>query len=111
MVVLGSVPFWTTPVPDLLVGAIRRNPENPVPDRLPRGFLQAHDDSLLKATTLRAGAVYVPIFEVLCDETSCVATTGSNWRDVVTYDQSHFTSNGSILVIQRIWAMIIGQRS
>ena len=111
VVVLGSVPFWTTPVPGLLVSQLHRNPDNPVPHRLARGLLEAHDDTLLRATTLKAGAVYVPVFENLCDQTSCIATTGPGWKDVVTYDQSHFTDHGSILLTQRIWASIIGSRS
>ena len=81
VVVLGSAPYWTTPVPGLLVGELHRNPDNPVPHRLVRGLLEAHDDTLLKATTLKAGAVYVPVFENLCDQTSCIATTGPGWKD------------------------------
>jgi peptidoglycan/LPS O-acetylase OafA/YrhL len=111
VVVLGSVPFWTTPVLGLLVSELRRNPDNPVPHRLAQGLLEAHDDTLLRTTTLTAGAVYVPVFENLCDQTSCIATTGPGWKDVVTYDQSHFTVHGSMLVTQRIWASIIGSRS
>ena len=111
VVVLGSAPFWTTPVPGLLVSELHRNPDNPVPRRLARGLLQAHDDTLLRATTLKAGAVYVPVFENLCDQTSCIATTGPGWKDLVIFDQSHFTDHGSILLTQRIWASIIGSRS
>jgi peptidoglycan/LPS O-acetylase OafA/YrhL len=110
VVVLGSAPIWTTPVPELLVSELQRNPDNPAPHRLARGLLEAHDDTLLRATTLKAGAVYVSVFENLCDQTSCIATTGPGWKDVVTYDQSHFTDHGSILVTQRIWASVLGSR-
>lgn len=108
VVVLGSAPYWTTSVPGLLVGELRRNPDKPLPHRLARSLLEVHDDSLLKETTLKAAAVYVPIFETLCDQTSCIATTGPGWRDVITFDKSHFTNHGSIWVCQRIWASIIG---
>jgi hypothetical protein len=111
VVVLGSAPFWTTPVLGLLVSELHRNPDNAVPHRLARGLLEAHDDTLLRATTLKAGAVYVPVFENLCNPTSCIATTGPGWKDVVTYDQSHFTDHGSMLVTQRIWASIIDSQS
>ena len=110
IVVLGSAPEWTAPVPLLLIRDIHGNPYNPVPHRLARSLLEAHDDILLRATTLRAGAVYVPIFESLCDQTSCIATTGPGWKDVVTYDQAHFTEHGSILVTQLIWSAIIGSK-
>jgi hypothetical protein len=108
VVVLGSVPFWTTPVPGLLVGELHRNPNNPLPHRLERSLLKAHDDTLLRATTLQAGAVYISVFENLCDQTSCIAATGPGWKDIVMYDRSHFTEHGSIFVAQRIWASIIG---
>jgi peptidoglycan/LPS O-acetylase OafA/YrhL len=107
VVVIGSVPFWKHPVPDILICEVLRNPNNPVPHRLARGYLEVHDDTLLRATAQKAGAVYVPVFENLCDQTSCLATTGPGWRDMVTYDQSHFTDHGSALVAQRIWASII----
>ena len=107
VVVIGSAPIWIRPVPFLLISELHRNPNSPVPHRLSRGLLEVHDDTLLKATAQKAGAIYVPVIENLCDQTSCVVTTGQGWKDVVTYDQMHFTDLGSILVAQRIWASII----
>jgi peptidoglycan/LPS O-acetylase OafA/YrhL len=111
VVVLGSVPYWSAPVPGLLVGELHRNPNSPLPHSLPRSLLEVHDDTQLKAAALKGGAVYVPVFETLCDQTSCIATTGPGWKDVVTYDQSHFTNHGSMLVAERIWRSIIEPRS
>lgn len=111
VVVLGSVPFWKSPVPGLLVSEVRRDPSHLVPSRLDRSFLEAHDDTLLRATTLKAGAVYVPIFEELCDQTSCIATTGPDWKGVVTYDESHFTVHGARLISQRIWGSMVNPGS
>jgi peptidoglycan/LPS O-acetylase OafA/YrhL len=110
VVVIGSAPFWTSTVPGLLESEVRRNPNSPVPNRLTRGLLDAHDDELLKSMTERAGANFVPVFEDLCDHTSCIAITGSTWRDVVTYDNSHFTEHGSMLVAQRIWPSVLPPR-
>ena len=111
VVVLGSVPFWSAPVPGLLVTELHLNPNSPLPHSLPRSLLEVHDDTQLKAATLKGGAIYVPVFENLCDQTSCIATTGPGWKDVVTYDQSHFTDHGSMLVTQRIWNLILNSRS
>ena len=111
VVVLGSVPFWSAAVPGLLVSELHLNPNSPLPHSLPRSLLEVHDDTQLKAATLKGGAIYVPVFENLCDQTSCIATTGPGWKDVVTYDQSHFTDHGSMLVTQRIWKLIIDSRS
>ena len=106
VVVIGSAPFWTSALPGLLVDEIEHNPRNPVPHRLTRGLLAPHDDTLLKETAERAGAVYLPVFESLCDRSSCIATTGPTWSDVVAYDNAHFTEHGSVLVAHRIWANI-----
>jgi peptidoglycan/LPS O-acetylase OafA/YrhL len=111
VVVLGSAPFWRAPVPGLLVGELHRNPNSPLPNSLPRSLLEIHDDTQLKAVTLKGSAIYVPVFENLCDQTSCLATTGPGWKDVVTFDQSHFTNHGSILVAQRIWKSIVDSQS
>jgi hypothetical protein len=111
VVVIGSFPFWTAPVPGLLAGEVVRHPNRPVPQRLPRSLLEPYDDTSLKAIVTTAGAVYVPVFSELCNPSSCIATTGPGWRDVVTYDQSHFTDHGSILVTQRIWPWIMNSRS
>lgn len=111
VVVIGAAPFWTVPVPGLLLSELHRNPGKAVPHRLTRDLVRAHDDTLVKATTLNAGAIYVPIFENLCDQVSCIATTGPEWKNVVTYDQAHFTEHGSVLVAQPIWASILGSRS
>jgi len=62
-------------VPYLLISELHRNPNSPVPHRLSRGLLEVHDDTLLKATAQKAGAVYVSVFESLCDQTSCLVTT------------------------------------
>lgn len=107
VVVIGSAPFWTSSVPGLLESEVRRNPNSTVPNRLTRGLLDAHDDALLSSVAEKAGADFLPVFEDLCDHTSCIATTGPGWRDVVTYDNSHFTERGSLLVAQSIWPRVI----
>ncbi len=91
---------------EILVNEVRRNPNNPVPRRLPRVLLITNDDTLVRTTAQEAGAVYVSLFENLCDQTSCLMTTSSGWKDLVTYDNAHFTEHGSIVVAQRIWESI-----
>jgi peptidoglycan/LPS O-acetylase OafA/YrhL len=106
-VVIGSSPFWVTPVPSLLISAAYRNLKQPVPHRLQRTMLRPHDDSLVISTTRNAKAVFVPIFDDLCDASTCLVTTGSTWQDVVVFDTNHFTEHGSILVARQIWPSIL----
>jgi hypothetical protein len=108
VVVVGSAPSWTSGVPAILVDRIVHNPPlSSVPQRLPRSLLEPHDDTLLKAAAQESGAIYIPLFDDLCDQTSCVVATGASWRDILTYDKAHFTEHGSILVAQRIWPAIL----
>ena len=85
----------------------RRNPTVPVPHRLARSLVEAQDDSLIAATAQRGGAIYISLFDRLCDQTSCLATDGPGWKDVVTADISHLTEHGSIRAAQSIWASIL----
>jgi hypothetical protein len=107
VVIIGSAPTWKGGVPALLVSQVRRNLDHSAPDRLPRTLLAAHDDNVIMATAQKTGAVYVPLFEDLCDQTSCIVATGPSWRDVLTSDNAHFTEHGSVVVAQRIWPGII----
>jgi peptidoglycan/LPS O-acetylase OafA/YrhL len=108
VVVVGSVPFWTKPVEALLVEELRENPNQPVRHRLARSLADVYDDRLLKLTTEQAGAFYIPVFDDLCDQSSCIATTGPGWQDLVTFDNSHFTEHGSLIVAQLILESIVG---
>jgi peptidoglycan/LPS O-acetylase OafA/YrhL len=107
VVVIGSAPFWKSDVPMLLFNEVRRNPAIPVPHRLARSLVAAHDDSLIAATAQSGGAVYISLFDRLCDPTSCLATDGPNWQDVVTSDTAHFTVHGSVRAVQSMWASIL----
>ncbi len=107
VVIIGSAPTWKGGVPALLVSQVRRNLDHSAPGRLPRTLLAAHDDNVIMATAQKTGAVYVPLFEDLCDQTSCIVATGPSWRDVLTSDNAHFTEHGSVVVAQRIWPGII----
>lgn len=104
--VIGSAPSWINAVPTLLVDAVKHDPRRSAPERLSRSLLEPHDDTLLKAATDKAGAVYIPLFEYLCDQTSCIVSTGPTWREVLTYDKAHFTEHGSSLVAEYLWRYI-----
>ena len=107
VVVIGSAPKWKIDLPALLLNEVRRDPAVPVAHRLPRSLVEAHDDGLITATAQRGGAIYISLFDRLCDQTSCLATDGPSWRDVVTADSSHLTEHGSIRAAQGIWASIL----
>jgi len=105
--VIGSAPTWTGDLQALLVSEVRRNPNTPVPHRLSRDLVHANDDTPLRETAQKTGAVFVPLFDDLCDQTSCIATTGPGWQDIMSADAAHFTEHGSIVVAQRIWPSIL----
>lgn len=106
VVVIGPAPMWKSYVPGLLVAALHRHPGSPAPQRLDRSLLLAASDDRLRSAAEAAGADYLPLAGQLCDSASCLVLTGSDWKQLVTYDQSHFTPYGSELVAARIWPQI-----
>jgi peptidoglycan/LPS O-acetylase OafA/YrhL len=107
VVLVGSAPFWSDRVPALLVRELRRSSSGSVPHRLSRSYLTDHDDTLLRATAEKGGAVFFSIFDKLCDQSSCMVTTGDQWSDLLTYDSAHFTEHGSTIAAELLWPIII----
>ncbi len=107
VVVVGPAPFWKSYVPGLLVAALHRRPDVAAPQRLDRNLLIAGDDDLLRRTVEASGGVYLPLIGRLCDPSSCLVLEGSDWKHLITYDQSHFTPYGSERVAERIWPVIV----
>ena len=106
IVVVGSAPAWTNAVPALMIDKIMHDPRHLVPQRLSRELLTEHDDTLFKEASRNAGAIYLSLFDDLCDQTSCIVSTGPSWQDVLTYDRAHFTDHGSLLVAKYLWPAI-----
>jgi SGNH domain (fused to AT3 domains) len=105
--VVVSAPFWSDSVPALLVREIRRSSSGSVPHRLSRRYLTDRDDAVLMAAAKRGGAVFIPTFYKLCDQSSCIVTTGDQWSDLLTYDNAHLTEHGSTIVAELLWPSII----
>ena len=107
VVVVGSAPFWSDSVPALILREIRRGSMVSVPHRLSRSYLKDRDDAGLMAAAQRGGAVFISIFSKLCDQSSCIVTTGDQWSDLLTYDNAHLTEHGSTIVAELLWPSII----
>jgi peptidoglycan/LPS O-acetylase OafA/YrhL len=107
VVVVGSAPFWSDRVPALLVRELRSSSTGSVPSRLSRRYLTDQSDASLMAIADRGGAVFISIFDKLCDQSSCLVATGDKWSDILTYDNAHFTEHGSKIVAELIWPTII----
>jgi hypothetical protein len=110
IVVIGSAPFWANDVPILLLNEFRRNRTGRFPTRLSRNLLTSQDDTVLKAAAEKSGAFYVSLVDALCDQRSCLVSTGQDWKDVLTYDTAHFTEHGSMLVAEAIGANVLQER-
>jgi len=66
-----------------------------------------HDDTVMKAMTEKGGAVFISFYQDLCDQTSCEASTGPGWRDLLQWDRGHFTVHGFEIVARFIWPGIV----
>jgi len=109
VVVVGSAPYWVMDAPTLLMIEVRKQPNQPIPQRLSRRYLQKHDDLLLKVVTEQSGAQFVPIFDYLCDATSCQVMNGQDWHGMMTIDTAHFSGPGSTMVAEDIWQQVVEQ--
>jgi hypothetical protein len=93
-------------VPTLLMVEVRKHPNDPVPQRLSRRYLQTHNDLLLKVVTEQSGAEFVSIFDILCDPSSCQVMNGQDWHGMMTFDTAHFTVPGATIVDEGILAQM-----
>jgi hypothetical protein len=111
IVLVGTGPFWTNSVPRLLVTELHRDPNSPIPHRMARSLLEAHDDTVLRETAEKAGINFESLFDVFCDQTSCLVTTGPGWEDLLMFDQGHLTRHGSVLAAQSLLPSILYSRN
>lgn len=102
IVLLGPVPTWAHPLPEVLVAAFERDPRHRVPSRTSFGLLPAADltDRQLREIAARLGIVYVSVLDILCDAHGCLTRIGNRDDDFTAWDASHLTADGSAFVIR-----------
>lgn len=103
IVVMGSAPFWPQPPQVLLYKAYRSDPRHQVPDRL-TGFNRGTRDvdRRLQKIASDLGVTFVSLYDVLCNDSGCLARLGDGAKDIVQPDLTHFSAEGSSYVISHV---------
>src|SRR5581483_6851532 len=101
VVVIGPVPFWREPLPNLLMrAAIRDN------DRVPSSFgsdmYTPGPEAEVKSAAESSGAAYISATGALCPSAACVTMSNYGPQYVVASDEHHLTHAGSQLLLRRI---------
>jgi peptidoglycan/LPS O-acetylase OafA/YrhL len=101
VIVVGPVPMWD---PNLYVIVARRFWPTP-PERIGRGLIQDRlrvDGELKRRLAASSLLHYVSIVDMMCRAGECRAFTGPDpEKDIVTYDDGHFTSSTSRHVVEQ----------
>ena len=78
-----------------------------VPERmLPRSTMPADIERKLAEVASAAGAVYVPVTPILCNTKGCLTRVGNEAKDIITWDATHFTDEGSRYFVRQIQSKI-----
>jgi hypothetical protein len=112
VVLVGPVPNWTESLPQVLVAAFERDPLHRIPQRTSAKLVRdtVDVDRELRATAGRLGVAYVSPLEILCDRNGCLTRASDRTDDLMAWDGSHLTSDGSALLMTAAAGTIFGER-
>lgn len=107
IILVGPVPAWSLPVPQLLVRFSRRNNWNDPPDRLPLVFVGNTSVVDKKWATFAAEnqIAYISPYLTFCNLEGCLAKIAG---EPVVFDTRHLTDTGSSFFIQSNLDKILG---
>lgn len=103
VVLVGPMPLWNESLPHLMFEYIRRHRNEAVPLRI-RGRISQEPlriDKEMAAMSQRLGAGYISPCAILGNVDGFLVRTGDAAADLIDYDSSHLTANGSIYLVSR----------
>jgi peptidoglycan/LPS O-acetylase OafA/YrhL len=108
IVVFGNLPIWQMPQPRVSVKLWLET--HTLPERTERYFNAAsvRADAAVRAAMATTGAVFVSPIATLCDARGCLLTTDRSRWTPLAWDAAHLTDAGSIYLIKRSAAGILG---
>lgn len=102
VLLVGPVPHWTTPLPEVIARHYWPDPPASITEH-------QSGDRFVTERVLRerygsdASLTYVSLLDGLCSEAGCLALVGPDpLTDLIVFDKSHFTANGSTYVAREI---------
>lgn len=109
VVVLGRVPVWPQGLQNRVVNYFLVN--RSIPDRLKQPAGENWYDAKMRAAVEPAGADFVSLWDILCNEDGCLASLRKKDGaiDVSATDQLHLTDAGSAYVADRLAPVLLGK--
>lgn len=106
VVVIGPPPDWKrTLVNETLKYFVAHH--EPIPLRYSQRVYRSWDDAGMRSFVTGLGAEYISMWDVLCNADGCLTRLGENLDDLVIYDQSHLTENGSRFFVEAVREKIV----
>ena len=106
VVIVGPSPEWTEDLPKILQRFVAQ--DQAVPQRLVPAVLHRSLDERLEDVTKRLGVHYFSPARYLCAGGTCVVSDSPREVYPIQYDKDHLTTRGSVLVVQRLSALLSG---
>jgi hypothetical protein len=112
VVVVGPSPSWEERLPRLLVNQYLEDPDAGIPTRSTFALVRAPErlDAESRAVAGARAIDYVSLIDVLCTrDGGCLTKAGPGAVDVMMWDESHLTLEGSRLVADAILPQVLTQ--
>jgi peptidoglycan/LPS O-acetylase OafA/YrhL len=100
-VVLGPDPVWKRGLPNEMVRYLMIH-HKLMPTRSSERVYEVWNDAKMRSEITQLGGEYISAWDAMCNSDGCLTRVGDKPEDIVTLDQSHLTTSGSIFLIQAI---------
>jgi peptidoglycan/LPS O-acetylase OafA/YrhL len=113
VIVVGQVPTWKRPLPDLLIRDFVLRGE-PVPARTSRGLVpeSLRIDAAMASSKYPEHVSYLSIAKLLCNADGCLTAIGPDIEhDVTVWDYGHLTPNASRRVAEALFSPVAARLS
>jgi peptidoglycan/LPS O-acetylase OafA/YrhL len=109
VLVVGPVPSFREPVPELLKRAASHGS---IPERLYNGRIERLQevDHELASVVETSGGTYLSPLSLTCDEAMCLVAEGGTAAGLLIVDQSHLSPAGSLYLVKRLLLRHIAAR-
>lgn len=109
IVVIGPPPVWKRSLANEAVKYFLEN-HAAIPRRYSQRVYRSWDEAGMEAFANGLGAHYISTWDTFCNAEGCLARLSEDLDDLVVFDQSHLTENGSKFFIEAVKDKIVPAR-
>ncbi|QCB46356.1 acyltransferase family protein [Hydrogenophaga sp. PAMC20947] len=109
IILLGAVPYWHKPLPQLLMDAWRKGPYSQPP---PLRLLDGLDPQLteitaqMRARSKEMGIEFISGMQFFCDEEGCLTRLNEEAKQPLSYDYGHLSTSAVIYYVEQLAPLI-----